>query len=126
MLDSRDGFHEQARTFQAVLGRGGHGHPLTTDYVLDEAVTYLHLRSGTSPVRSFREILRSSESVQGVWTTPDRFWSAWEMLTKHEEKRWSLTDRFSFLTLSSLGIRKAFGLDADFRQAGFELLPAAR
>jgi len=123
LLDSRDGFHEEANAFQKVLGRGVHGRLVTTDYVLDETATYLRLRAGIEEIRRFREVLAASESVQVVWTDRDRFWAAWEMLETHPAKRWSLTDCLRFLTMTSLGIRSAFGFATDFRQAGFVLLP---
>ncbi|MFZ1024486.1 MAG: type II toxin-antitoxin system VapC family toxin [Thermoplasmata archaeon] len=123
LLDQRDGFHRQAREFQRDLLGGIHGRLVTTDYVLDEAVTYLRLRGPAPLVGAFRDIVRASESVQVVWTTPDRFWTAWDTLLGRPDKRWSLTDCLSFVTMKSLGIRLAFGFDSDFRQAGFELLP---
>jgi predicted nucleic acid-binding protein len=124
LLDSRDGFHQEASAFQRVLGRGVHGRLVTTDYVLDESVTYLRLRAGPEEIRRFREVLSTSESLQVVWTSPDRFWAAWEMLEKRPDNQWSLTDCLSFITMTSLGIRSAFGFDSDFLQAGFVLLPS--
>jgi len=124
LLDQRDQFHEPSVRFQKELRQGAHGRLVTTDYVLDEAVTYLRLHAGGDAVREFRRILMESESVQVVWTPPDRFWEAWDRLQGRDDKRWSLTDCLSFVTMKALGIRSAFGFDSDFRQAGFELLPS--
>lgn len=123
LLDQRDGFHRRAREFQHELITGVHGRLVTTDYVLDEAVTYLRQHGPAHLVGEFRTIVTTSESVQVVWTTPDRFWAAWDTLLARPDKRWSLTDCLSFVTMQALGIRLAFGFDSDFRQAGFELLP---
>ena len=123
LLDQRDGFHRSAQAFQQELVAGSQGRLVTTDYVLDEAVTYLRQRGPVHLVGDFRDILARSESVQVVWTTPDRFWAAWDTLLARPDKRWSLTDCLSFVTMQALGIRVAFGFDSDFRQAGFELLP---
>jgi uncharacterized protein len=123
LLDQRDGFHRQARAFQQELLRGIHGRLVTTDYVLDEAVTYLRQHGSVHLVGDFRTIVTTSESLQVVWTTPDRFWAAWETLLGRPDKRWSLTDCLSFVTMQALGIRLAFGFDSDFRQAGFDMLP---
>lgn len=123
LLDQRDGYHRRALAFQRELARGAHGRLVTTDYVLDEAVTYLRQRGPARLVREFRSIVSGSESVQVVWTTPDRFWAAWDTLLGRPDKRWSLTDCLSFVTMQALEIRLAFGFDSDFRQAGFELLP---
>jgi predicted nucleic acid-binding protein len=123
LLDQRDQFHDRSVRFQGELRRGVHGRLVTTDYVLDEAVTYLRLHATGDAVREFRRILEESESVQVVWTPPDRFWEAWNRLQERNDKRWSLTDCLSFVTMEALGIRSAFGFDSDFRQAGFDLLP---
>ncbi|MCI4335172.1 MAG: type II toxin-antitoxin system VapC family toxin [Thermoplasmata archaeon] len=123
LLDERDGHHDAARGFQAELFRGRYGRVITTDYVLDEAVTYLRLHGPAELVGQFRTIITGSESVHVVWTTPERFWAAWDTLRGRPDKRWSLTDCLSFVTMEALGIRRAFGFDSDFRQAGFELLP---
>ncbi len=125
LLDERDRFHLRARDFQRDLGRGAHGRLITTDFVLAEAVTYLRLRAPGDLVGAFRRVLVESESVQIVWTSPDRFWDAWQRLEARTDKRWSLTDCLSFVTMEALKIRSAFGFDTDFVQAGFDLLPAA-
>jgi len=126
LLDQRDQFHERALRFQRELARGTHGRLVTTDYVLDEAVTYLRLHAGGDAIREFRRLLAESESIQIVWTSSDRFWEAWQRLERRTDKRWSLTDCLSFVTMESLGIAKAFGFDSDFGQAGFDLLPSVR
>ena len=123
LLDQGDRFHEHALEFQRELRRGRHGRMVTTDYVLDESVTYLRLHAGGESLREFRRVLTQSESLQVVWTPPDRFWEAWQRLEERTDKRWSLTDCLSFVTMEALDIRRAFGFDTDFLQAGFELLP---
>jgi predicted nucleic acid-binding protein len=123
LLDERDGYHRPARAIQRELLRGDHGRLVTTDYVLDEAVTYLRLHGSAALTGEFREIVSGSESVHVVWTTPERFWAAWDTLLGRPDKRWSLTDCLSFVTMKSLAIHRAFGFDPGFRQAGFELIP---
>ncbi|HTT34950.1 MAG TPA: PIN domain-containing protein [Thermoplasmata archaeon] len=123
LLDERDRFHDRSLRFQKELRQGVHGRLVTTDYVLDEAVTYLRLHAGGDALREFRRVLMESESIQVVWTPPERFWEAWGRLQERDGKRWSLTACLSFVTMGALGIRSAFGFDSDFRQAGFELLP---
>lgn len=44
------------------------------------------------------------------------------MRSRHD-KRWSLTDCISFVTMEEFGIEVALTLDADFRQAGFQVIP---
>jgi uncharacterized protein len=123
LLDERDGFHRKAIAVQSDLVHGVHGRLVSTDYVLDEAATYLRMHGPPRALGAFRGVLERSKSVEVVWTSPERFWAAWDLLDAHQDKSWSLTDCVSFLTMRALDIGRAFGFDADFRQAGFELLP---
>ena len=82
------------------------------------------LRAPSLALTQFRSMLEASASLEVVWTTPARFWAAWEMLAVRDDKRWSLTDCLSFVTMESFGNRSAFSFDTDFAQAGFDLLPS--
>jgi uncharacterized protein len=124
LLDQADGHHARARTFASELAAGPYGRLVTTDYVPDEAATYLRLRAPSPALKQFKSILEASASVEVIWTTPARFRAAWEMSATHDDKRWSLTDCLSFVTMESLGIPSAFSFDSDFGQAGFEVLPS--
>ena len=124
LLDNRDGYHRRASEFQRELQKGAHGRLITTDYVLDESVTYLRLAAGVDQVKEFRRVIESSGSLQIVWTTSDLFWASWDQLIDRPDKRWSFTDCISFQTMRNLGIESAFSFDTDFRQAGFKVLPA--
>ncbi|HEV2316015.1 MAG TPA: PIN domain-containing protein [Thermoplasmata archaeon] len=124
LLDQRDGHHRRALAFQEELTRGKHGRLITTDYVLDEAATFLRRRGPSATLHAFRTILERSRSVEIVWTSPERFWSAWDLLLERDDKSWSLTDCVSFQTMRSLGIHDSFAFDSDFQEAGFNLLPA--
>jgi predicted nucleic acid-binding protein len=55
LLDQRDQFHERSVRFQKELRQGAHGRLVTTDYVLDEAVTYLRFHAGATRSGSFAE-----------------------------------------------------------------------
>ncbi len=123
LLNQRDRYHDRARSFQRELSRGAYGRIITTDYVLAEAVTYLRLHAAGDSAQEFRRGVVQSDSLQVVWTSPERFWEAWQRLENRRDKDWSFTDCLSFVTMESLNIRVAFGFDADFVQAGFDLLP---
>jgi len=47
---------------------------------------------------------------------------ALEIIRRHEDKDFSLTDATSFAVMSRLGIREAFAFDRHFAQYGFVLL----
>jgi predicted nucleic acid-binding protein len=55
LLDPRDQFHERSVRFQRELRQGPHDRLVTTDYVLDEEVTYLRLHAGGTRSGSFAE-----------------------------------------------------------------------
>jgi uncharacterized protein len=123
LMDRRERRHPAALRQFRKIAEGQHGRMVTTDYVLDEAVTRLRSQADVSAVRELRSALTQSESLQIVWTPADRFWEAWQRLEGRPDKEWSLTDCLSFVTMEALGIRVAFAFDSDFAEAGFELLP---
>lgn len=45
------------------------------------------------------------------------------LMLSHEDKRWSLTDCTSFVLMREAKIERAFTLDHNFAEAGFEVLP---
>ncbi len=126
LVHARDANHEAAMRFQRELAKGRHGRIVTSDYVLDEAATYLAQRGGAGALSAFRGSVQASESVQITWTTPERFWEARQRLEERGDQRWSLTDCLSFVTREALGITAAFAFDSDFEQAGFQRYPLGR
>lgn len=44
-------------------------------------------------------------------------------MLSHADKRWSFTDCSSFVTMREVGLNRAFTLDHNFAEAGFEVLP---
>ncbi len=45
------------------------------------------------------------------------------MLLSHADQRWSFTDCTSFVIMREAGATRAFTLDHNFREAGFEIPP---
>jgi uncharacterized protein len=46
-------------------------------------------------------------------------------MLSHDDPRWSFTDCVSFVTMRRAGVTRAFTLDHNFAEAGFEILPKA-
>lgn len=96
---------------------------ITSDYVLDEALTFLLYKSNKSVAircgqwaldASFVEIIRIDEST---WS------NAWGMFQAYDDKEWAFTDCTSFVLMRQLGLWQAFSFDQHFIQAGFQLWP---
>lgn len=125
LLAEGDAHRPEAEEFFAEIGRGRFGAPLTTDYVLDEAFTLLRLRWGIEPVHRLADLLRRSPTVRRVAITESRFEASLALMLSHGDKRWSFTDCSSFVTMREVGANRAFTLDHNFAEAGFEVLPSA-
>lgn len=95
-----------------------------SDYVFDETVTALAVRSKRHDLASAagRAILES-KNLRLVRVESPAFEAAWKLFVQRSDKRWSFTDCTSFVLMENLGIRKALAFDANFRQAGFAMFP---
>ena len=123
--DSEDDYHENAaELMRNVAGRKSNiTYFLTTDYVLDEAVTLTRFACSHSKAVELIEAVRSSKFLQIVYSDERLFSQGIEFFKRHSDKEWSLTDCFSFVTMNKLDIKTAFTFDAHFRQAGFAMIP---
>lgn len=95
------------------------------DYILDETYTLLRMRLGIEPVKQLRALLAQSASVQVVRVSDGDYERSLDLMLGHEDKRWSLTDRTSFVLRRELEIGEAFTFDHNFAEAGFRVLPSA-
>ncbi|MCI4347345.1 MAG: PIN domain-containing protein [Thermoplasmata archaeon] len=125
LMSEKDIHRAEAEKFFAEVGRGGFGAPITTDYVLDETFTLLRLRWGVAPVRRLAELLRRSPTVHRVRISETAFERSLTMMVSHADKRWSFTDCSSFVTMRDAEVSRAFTLDHNFAEAGFEVLPTS-
>ena len=119
-LVSADDRHPQAAAaFRSARGRGRF---VTTDYVLDESITFLRARGHGHLVNRFFEITLSSRVCRVEWMDAGRFDAAQECLRKNADHSYSFTDCFSFCVMQQEEIRQALTKDEHFREAGFEPL----
>ncbi len=124
LSDPRDRGAVSAAAAWNRVRAGEYGRAVTTDYVLDETYTLLRMRLGTHAVRGFRDRLARSEHLRVVRVGEREFEEALDVMIGHDDKRWSLTDCTSFVLMRQLSIGSAFSFDRNFREAGFQLLPA--
>lgn len=123
LMAENDSHRPEAEMFLAEISKGRFGAPMTTDYVLDETFTLLRQRQGLESVRHLADLLRRSSAVRRVRVTEIAFESSLDLLLSREDKRWSFTDCTSFVTMKAAGLSRAFTLDHNFEEAGFEILP---
>lgn len=123
LVDQRDGNHSAAIRQQAELLQGRLGRLITSDFVLDETFTLVRKRLGADAVRQFSSGIDSSGSVHVLWVTPEQFEASKKLFLLQGRRSWSFTDCTSFSLMRELGIRSAFSLDSDFREAGFDIWP---
>lgn len=94
---------------------------VTTNYVLTELVALF-----TSPLRIPRaqqiqtiEIIKTATWVEIVHIDPSLDAEAWNLLTKRQDKSWSLVDCSSMVVAKQRNIDRIFTSDHHFEQAGF-------
>lgn len=115
--------HEAACKFLSNIACGKHGVSITTDYVLDEALTLLRSRRDLTSATAFIDKIRRSKSVRVFWIDEGLFEKALAIFQKSELKTWSFTDCTSFALMRELSVSEAFTFDRHFREAGLLALP---
>lgn len=96
---------------------------LTTDYVLDEAVTLTRFAHSHRKAVELAEATLASKFMRIVYSDEDLFSDGMSIFKQHSDKEWSLTDCVSFATMRKYGLRTAFTFDAHFKQFGFATIP---
>lgn len=99
------------------------GRLLTTDYVFDELVTLIRIRTRSGREIDIGEQLRLGGVAVLETVTLDDFEAAWRFFVQHSDKGYSFTDCTSFAVMRRLGIDLAAAVDPHFRQAGFRVIP---
>jgi predicted nucleic acid-binding protein len=115
--------HAAARTAYAGLARGSHGSLVTSNFVLDEVVTFLRMASDVPTAARLARTVLASKNVVVAWVDPGTFEAALRLFEGPSDKRWSFTDCTSFAVMGDLGIESAFTFDRNFPEAGFSRVP---
>ena len=118
----RDQRHNQVASMWPLLLQSG-TLIVTTNFVLDEIVTFLNSKGLHSNAVRIGKILLESENVELIHVSEDILRQGWNYFVRHEDKRFSLTDCISFVVMQSRGLQQALTFDQHFAQAGFECLP---
>ncbi len=122
----QDRRHEEAEAFIQELADGKHGNfrLFTTDYVFDEMITVILVRTRNhAQAATAGRAIRESKAWRVEVLGEAGFEDAWAFFQERGDKRWSFTDCASFQFMEQRGMRKALSFDENFTQAGFVTLP---
>lgn len=127
LANRRDAGHAVAHEVDQFLADEG-WTLATSDWVLDEAVTQLHLRAGAQAVLQFLDDVEAQLLARQLLllnVSPPRFDAALRQFRKLAPKvpRLSLTDCASFALMGELEVRWAFTADKHFYAAGPRIGP---
>ena len=104
-----------------ALGETARGRLFTTNFIVAETHALLLRRLGRRVAILFLdEVDHSRMTVVRVSLKDER--RAREIITRHDDKDYSLTDAMSFAVMERLRIGEAFTFDRHFAQYGFVVL----
>jgi uncharacterized protein len=121
----RDHAHTLATTIYARLLRNGQ-RLIITDYVIDETLTLVKLRTEARIALALLERIEQSPAVVVENIDAARLMAAKSMFRKHADHGYSFTDCTSFVVMRELKLTQALTTDDHFVEAGFKALLAAR
>ena len=122
LADESDRQHASAGAFRDLWLREG-GVLLSTDFVMDETLTFLRARIGLRATERWWEQLEGSARVRWEWIDPGRAEKARQWFFRWRDKDFSFTDCSSFVVMKQLRIREALTNDRHLIQAGFQAFP---
>lgn len=122
LLARNDQYHPAALKNWARL-RDERTPLLTSDYVVDETVTWLRYRVSHAAAVAFWETTLQSALVEIAPISRELLDVAWGLFKKYADQDFSLTDCTSFALMRARHVQRAFTFDRHFRHVGFEVLP---
>lgn len=96
---------------------------VTSNYVIDEAITTVRGLAGHAKAVELGERLFSTRLVRRVRVDEGLEERAWALFKSYEDQTLSFTDCTSFAVMGAERIKKVFTFDTDFLIAGCQLLP---
>ena len=98
--------------------RGNRERLLTTDYVVDEALTLMRSHGQHGAALVFGTRIFSGQMADVYYVTEDDIAAAWQVFQQYDDKGWSFTDCTSKVVMEKLALTHAFAFDQHFRQFG--------
>ena len=96
---------------------------VTTNYVIDEAITGVRAFAGHALAVELGEALFTSRLLRRVRIDEVMEKEAWSLFKRYDDQAFSFTDCTSFAAMQAEGLTTAFTFDEDFSIAGFQVLP---
>jgi predicted nucleic acid-binding protein len=122
LRNSSEAEHERARA--ALTDLVAEGVALfTSNYVFAETYTALMVRVGRGEAIEWGRRFRAGGAIDLVHLDRPTEECAWEILERHEDKRWSYVDATSFALIERDGAGEAFAFDVHFSQRGLRVVP---
>ena len=98
---------------------------LLTDLVLSETATRLAARAGAHRAAEIAVSLLASVRFELLFVDEPIVRGALAKMAKHADKKLSFADCASFEVMDRLALEAAFTFDRDFRDCGYEMVPAS-
>ncbi len=94
---------------------------ITTSYIIAELVALLSspLHIPRPKAIAFIQGLKTSPYIEVIHISQTIDMKSWELLTKRQDKEWSLVDCSSFIIMQERKITESLASDHHFEQAGF-------
>ncbi len=110
-----DFHHERANALMKQVSSERYGKPLITDYIFDETVTGILVRSKNLglAVQYGKELLSSLEMLH---VDEETFRQAWKTFSEQENAKFSFTDSTNMAVMKNNDITKIGTFDADFQE----------
>lgn len=121
LAQQRDVHHIQATAIAEELSRAN-TILITSDYVLDEAITWFRYIVSHKVATEFVAQVLSSNVTEIIYIDEVIFNKAIEIFRKYGDQKFSLTDCTSFALMRTYRIKQAFTFDSHFITAGFDLV----
>ena len=121
LIDNRDKFHLMTKPTIDAIEKGIY-KPITTNYILDETLTLIRIKSGLEKALQFGNFLRENRlnmRVIRVHAADDA--AAWNWFVKDWSKL-SFTDCVSFALMKRLNLTHIATFDQHFQRAGFTMV----
>ena len=115
LRNADDEYHVRSKELMKRALKGEFGRILTSDYVIDEAVTTALVRTRRHDLAvDVGKYIIDSPRIMKLWTTKDTFDMAWGKFKTFKDKPMSFSDCISLVLMEKNGIKQIISFDSGF------------